>query len=771
MPELYDGQQVIQLFFTALERRYLEECAAALVHLQTIAHAQPAYAPWCAYLDGVLANERDNDWGRAERIFRALLPDDTLTAALRGRVLMALGLTYTFQSRWSESIQTYETALALFTEMQQPVDQAKAWKQIALCLYSQFMQGETDSRVLHTAIDQCQQALDILAHMPDLGPDIVWLQGSIWNTLGLISVCLQDWEEAIRCYEQDIALCRTLEDEHGIGISSLNLGEVYHQLGPQHWEQARHAYQEALRILRAFDDQYLEIETLANLGFLQQAMGMHQQALHTYAQALDLIESLRAGASSEAARAGFFATVVDTYAHAVLLCLEMGQVAQAFDYVERARSRAFLDALTERSPTLSQQMEAATMTLAEVQAALPDDALLLEYFITGMVEVRERKGTAALRHRFPPERVLLFAITHDHIQVHTIPLPLESLRPSRLDNVVERHFLPPKIRQNLYQHLLTPVEDRIRTHQRLYLVPHGPLHYIPFQALIAPDDRPLLREDSSTLVYAPGATILLHSARVRTEQPPRSCLALGYNGDTDNRLQFAEEEAQNIAHLTGGHALTGASVKKPSLYQQAHQYRLLHFSCHGEFNPRQPLESALHLAHGEQLTALDILEHLRLNCDLVILSACESGLSRIRRGDELVGLVRAFLYAGTPALLSTLWRVDERSTRILVERFYQEAGSGADFATALKRAQLFLMRLTRREADELLAGFQASEPPDQPVAAPELLPDEPPLTERAIGNYLKSTADAAVFDPTLADADHPFADPYYWAAFVLVGGG
>jgi CHAT domain-containing protein len=106
-----------------------------------------------------------------------------------------------------------------------------------------------------------------------------------------------------------------------------------------------------------------------------------------------------------------------------------------------------------------------------------------------------------------------------------------------------------------------------------------------------------------------------------------------------------------------------------------------------------------------------------------------------------------------------------------MERFYQEAGSGADCATALKRAQLFLMRLTRREADELLAGFQTGEPPDQPAAAPARLPDEPPLTERAIGSYLKSAADAAAPEPTSDDADHPFADPYYWAAFVLVGGG
>ncbi len=770
MSEAQIAENIIQSFFTALELRHLETCTAALDQLQVLAQRQPVYASWCAYLEGVLANERDNDWARAERVFRTLLDDPVIAAPLRGRVLMALGLTYTFQARWRESIQTYETALVLFTEMQQPVDQAKAWKQIALCQYSQFMQAETDSRILHTAIDQCQQALNILARIVQPGPDIAWLQGSIWNALGLISICLQNWDEAIRCYQQDIAICQELQDEHGIGISLLNLGEVYQQLGAEHWGLALHTYQQALQILRTFDDQYLEIETLANLAFLQHELGDHVEALHSYTQAIDLIETLRAGASSEAARAGFFATVVDTYANTVLLCLEMGQVALAFDYVERSRSRAFLDGLTERSPTLSQQLDTPTMTLADVQAALPEEAVLLEYFITGIVEVRERKGATVRRHRFPPERLLLFAITHHTIQVHTLALPLAALQPASLNDVVHRHFLDSSIRHTLYQHLLAPVEDLIRAHQRLFLVPHGPLHYVPFQALLDSDDLPLLREGGPAIAYAPGATILLRHTSARTERPMHACLALGYNGDESNRLHFGEEEAHSIARLTGGHALVGTSVTKVILYQQASQYRLLHFSCHGEFNPRVPLESALHLAPGESLTALDILEHLHLNCDLVTLSACESGLSRVRRGDELIGLVRAFLYAGTSALLCTLWRVDERSTRILVERFYQEAHDGADFATALQRAQLYLMRLTRPEvkqlllrfmANDLLASTRISNPPEPPVV--------PQPVMRMVGSYLKGSSDVA--DAPSTDTEYPFADPYYWAAFVLVGGG
>ena len=102
------------------------------------------------------------------------------------------------------------------------------------------------------------------------------------------------------------------------------------------------------------------------------------------------------------------------------------------------------------------------------------------------------------------------------------------------------------------------------------------------------------------------------------------------------------------------------------------------------------------------MTALDVLEHLYLHCDLVTLSACESGLSRVRRGDELIGLIRAFMHIGAPALVSTMWRVDERSTLILMEKFYQDVQHGAGFAKALKQAQLYLKNLTREEALSIL---------------------------------------------------------------------
>jgi len=714
-----DGQKLIEAFFTALNLRDLDQCEAVLSQLQALAREQPAYEPWCAYLRGILANERDHDYAEAERIFNRLLQAD-LDPPLRGRVLLALGRTYHYQGRWADAIQAYERNLPIFTELGRSLDQAKIWKEMAISYRKGFTQGDFGPDALQRAVEYCQLALDVLEPVTNPPPDVAWLKGSVWNTLGLTHRSLGRWDEAISCYQQDLAICRLLDDRFGMGLSYGNLAEIYQKRGRDSWPEALEAYQKALSIIREFGDRYEETEALANLGFLHQEMGEYTQALDYYGQAIVLVEDLRTGISSEAARAGFFATIADTYANAILLCLETGDHQRAFDTVERARSRAFLDALAARSSELARAMEAPTLTLAEVQAALPDDALLLEYFTTGLVEARDGQPTLRLcsgqapgqsleRHRFPPARTLILAVTRDGIQVQDAGISPNDLRPRQLDSVVERHFLKPEIRRTLYDRLIAPVEPLLQGRRRLYLVPHGPLHYIPFQALIAPDGDTLLREDGPQLVYAPSATLLFSHKSREPDRARVPCLALGYNSEGTTRMRFAEEEARSVAQLAGGRALVGPSPKKEALFSQAADYRLLHLSCHGDFDPEAPLSSTLHLALGETLTALEVLDHLRLHCDLVTLSACESGLSQVRRGDELVGLVRAFLYAGAPALVSTLWRVDERSTLILMEKFYQEIQAEVGFAEALQRAQLHLRNLPR------------------------------------------------------------FADPYYWAPFILVG--
>ena len=322
--------------------------------------------------------------------------------------------------------------------------------------------------------------------------------------------------------------------------------------------------------------------------------------------------------------------------------------------------------------------------------------------------------------------------THDHVEVFDAGLSPNDLLPQRLQAAAERHFLQPAIRRTLYERLIGPVAHLLAGKRRVNIVPHGPLHYVPFQALIAPDGETLLRPGGPELVYGPAPACCFADRLPKPFGFPKTPRVWeGFRPRAwrwattarPQRLRFAEEEASHRRCCCGGDALVGPASKREALFRQAPTRRYLHISCHGEFDPESPLESLLHLGAGETLTAHQVLDALRLSCELVTLSACESGLSRVRRGDELMGLVRAFMVAGAPAVIATLWRVDERSTRILMERFYREVVAGASFAQALHEAQLYLRTLSPREVVRLLAdGHRLAKQTRQAAIGPSPIP-------------------------------------------------
>ncbi len=735
MPEKNDDQNLVEKYLSALQRNDIQTCEQLLLLLQQEALTTKSASQWCDYCRALLLNERDNDWAEAERILRRVWLGEP-PIDLSGRVLIALGVTQEYLGRWPEAIQTYKQALALFQSLQQPIDQAKILKNMAIVYERGFTSGDFDADVLPEALACCRHALSILSKCETETMEFRWLEGSVWNTEGLIYRDRREWTQALQCFQKDLEFCQASDDLDGIARSLNNQGEIHHRLGDS--IQAEACFQRALQSFIELDESYEAADVLSNLGLLHQDHNDLPAAIDCYCRSVDLREKIRAGISSDEARAAFFATTLDAFDHLCLLYLAAGETGKAFETVERARARAFLDLLDSGGATLARNVESVPLGLAEIQSHLPPQALLLEYYTTGLLETRPGRAVdddAFLRHRFPAAKVLVFAVTRDQIRFHEVQISPNALRPQRLEHVVERHFLQPLIRRKLYQELLAPFDLLLRQSQVCYLIPHGPLHYIPFQALLSAGGDTFLRSSGPCLAYAPSASILFRSMPV---QPPRltvPCLAIGYNSQGATRLRFAEGEAAHVARLSGGQALLGEIPKKEAFFQQAANYRWLHFACHADFAPLSPLDSSLNIGPDEKITTLDILQNLHLSGSLVVLSACESGLSRVRRGDELVGFTRAFLSAGASNLVLTLWRVDDLSTRLLVEKLYQGILNGEDIAHALKSAQVYLQNLPAQEARAWLK-------------------DSPEWQDRL-----------AKMDP-----EHKiFADPYYWAAFIVVG--
>lgn len=270
----------------------------------------------------------------------------------------------------------------------------------------------------------------------------------------------------------------------------------------------------------------------------------------------------------------------------------------------------------------------------------------------------------------------------------------------------------------LYQKLVAPVAADIPVGDQIILVPDGLLTYIPFEALLTELPAELmdwhrykywvLQHDIS---YCYSAT-LLREMREREHRAEPEHLFLGmaptYAGDTtaikssvrdgapDTRLQaldYNDVEVDSLQHLLGGQIYTGADATKARFVQEAGRYRILHPALHGNADDRSGDYSFLAFYedpdHGVEHDRLYVREvyNLALNADLVTLSACQTNIGELRRGEGIIGLTRAFAYAGAKSIVGSLWNAHDKNTMLFMVDFYRRLKSGARKDAALAGAK------------------------------------------------------------------------------------
>jgi CHAT domain-containing protein/Tfp pilus assembly protein PilF len=290
----------------------------------------------------------------------------------------------------------------------------------------------------------------------------------------------------------------------------------------------------------------------------------------------------------------------------------------------------------------------------------------------------------------------------------------------------------------LHTLLLKPIEKMLREYKQLVIIPDGILHYLPFEALAtgrpaATRNRPPLLLMSHRISYAPSASSLgmLAAVNHRTEEKRSQMELLAYGdpvfsgtqlvrsnnskrtpaqvvrslyrerGWKFGRLRYTREEVESIAALYPqpdrkvvlGKAAIESAVKRESL----DRYRSLHFATHGLIDERVPARSGIALSFVGQQDEDGILEmgeifNLTLDADLVVLSACRTGLGRLVRGEGIVGLTRAVMYAGSSSVVVSLWNVQDASTAEFMKTFYRHLKAGKRKAEALRQAKLEMIR-------------------------------------------------------------------------------
>jgi CHAT domain-containing protein len=485
-------------------------------------------------------------------------------------------------------------------------------------------------------------------------------------------------------------------------------------------------------------------------GDVYRATARSAEALDAYRESIDLVETLRGTTEIEEVKLGLLGATQQIYEANVLLLLDQSRYADAYHVVERARTRAFLDMLARKSPELYASFDQPVATLAEVQAQLPEGALLLEYYTTGVLPTGEhllhhlKKTNAKLFHQLQlPPRIVIFALTRDRLVVRDVKLDPNLFRPQPDEIRPAQRWLHERKLRALYDHLIGPVGDLLPGRQQLFIIPHGPLHHVPFLALRAPDGRYLLDQGGPTVALAPSATVLVRNCLARPEATSGAFLALGYD-DQSVSLQHAESEARSTARIMGGEAWTGPLSKREALAAAAAELRGLHIAGHAVYRPHDPLDSYLSLGIDDRLSARMIMQELNLRPGLVSLSGCTSGLNQVVPGDELLGLLRAWLYAGATTVVCALWEAADIVARLMIEHFYVALRAGASPGVAFRDAVVAVRQATGRSLAETFARWRREDIDAAGSSAlPEIAPDQ---------------LDAC-----------PYADAVVWGSFMLIG--
>jgi hypothetical protein len=216
---------------------------------------------------------------------------------------------------------------------------------------------------------------------------------------------------------------------------------------------------------------------------------------------------------------------------------------------------------------------------------------------------------------------------------------------------------------------------------RIVLTPYSNGHLIPWSVVA---ERAGWRDPAQQilpLVTLPALGLL---SRLRVRPSPRGNAAL-VAGNPLGDLKYSEEEAREVAAILETKALLGSNATKAKVKASLSEATVIHLATHAYFSPDSPLDSGVVLANGDVLTAREVMGE-RMSADLLILSACETGMAQSLGGDELAGLAQAFLQAGVQSVIVSLWSVNDWSTAALMKSFYQGRRAGADKAQALKQA-------------------------------------------------------------------------------------
>lgn len=495
-------------------------------------------------------------------------------------------------------------------------------------------------------------------------------------------------------------------------------------------------------------------------------------------RSMEMVERVRAAYGATALRTSFASAHADVYGDLVLVLLRQGRVSEAFEVADAARGRALMDHLStarselateagaaeqllratdllrriddlmerlqtlegrparDRSPEVTAFGDSLQVRLGQARSeyealisrvALVPDAALLGSPTARLGEIQEslRPGEVLLEYMVFEDRVDAFAVSPAEVIHVSRPASVDALAAQvrlaiDLGARAREGTAGEPILQALYETLLGPIaqEGSLDRATRLIVIPHGPLVYLPFAALMDGTGAPLATRFS--LLFLPSASAL---PVLRAPPPPHAAprttasLVLAPLPDALPRTLSEAADVGAALGLGDGRILVGNEATEGVLRRGLASSRIVHVATHGVMNPLNPMFTRLDLAPGEagetkddgRLEVREILA-LEVAAGLVYLSGCETGRGQgwatgFEKSEDFATLAQAFLYAGADNVVATLWRVSDPAAAAFAARFY-EALADHDPVDALATAQRAMFSDPRFRAPYFWAAYQ-----------------------------------------------------------------
>ena len=576
------------------------------------------------------------------------------------------------------------------------------------------------------AIEYHQKSLAILRKIEDRRGE-----GKSLGNLGIAHSNLGNYLKAIDYQQQSLKIAREIKDRHSEGQLLGNIGLAYDSL--EDYPKAIKYHQQRLAIAREIKDRRGEGAALNNLGLVYHKQGNLTLAENTLIEGIKVNESLRGKELKDSQKVTYFDTQRSTYRILQKVLIAQNKTDTALEISERGRGRAFVELLASRISTNSQEQSPKPPNIEGIkQIAKAQNSTLVQYSIiadefkiagkpktkqselyiwvikpTGEVTFRK----ADLKPLWQKENTTLRQLVSTTRKSLGVGDDERSIFSAKFKNPVNEKIQRESL-QKLHQLLLKPIADLLPTdpNQRVTFVPQRDLFLVPFPALMDSKGKYLI--EKHTILTAPAIQVLelTRQQQQRIKSLPaksrKNALIVGnptmpsFNtkygepGKQLSSLPGAKREAEAIAPLFNTIALTGDEATETAIKAKLPQAGLIHLATHGLFDGFQGLQSSIALAPSSQdnglLSASEIL-HIKLNADLVVLSACNTGRGRIT-GDGVIGLSRSLISSGVPSVLVSLWSVPDSPTASLMTDFYQNLSKNPDKATALREAMLARMK-------------------------------------------------------------------------------